>query len=255
MDEEKMLSIEQLLLLENLTYLNDKDPMSTLVTIKEDFDSNRYRSNSLTVGNVVNELMKEELKDKEDYGSFITGADWKNILQAIKDDETLCDMKIVATKEAERKNGEEGTSRICESVLFVNEKSGEAVVAFRGTGSDEWRDNFLGGALTDSQDTVSTECQEEALAWFQSLELEKKGYFMITVIGHSKGGNKAQYITLMDSIVRRCVSFDGQGLSDEFLEINKEYISKYQWKITNHNVMFDFVNPLLIGNCEISLKS
>ena len=31
MDEEKMLSIEQLLLLENLTYLNDKDPMSTLI--------------------------------------------------------------------------------------------------------------------------------------------------------------------------------------------------------------------------------
>lgn len=235
-------SIEQLLLLENLTYLNDKK-MPTLVTLKEDFD--KRGKNNLTVGDAVDLILQGKMKDNEDYGSYLTGADWKNILQAIKDDETLCDMKIVVTKEAERKTGDEGTNRSCESVLFVNEKSGEAVVAFRGTGSNEWRDNFLGGALTDSQDTVSTECQEEALAWFQSLELEKKGYFMITVIGHSKGGNKAQYITLMDSIVGRCVSFDGQGFSDEFLEIYREYISKYQWKITNHNVMFDFVNPLL----------
>lgn len=72
----------------------------------------------------------------------------------------------------------------------------------------------------------------------------------VTVTGHSKGGNKAKYITVLDSSVDRCVSFDGQGFSDEFMTEYQEQISQNQNKIENHNVDYDYVNLLLndVGN-------
>lgn len=177
----------------------------------------------------------------------MTGKDWKNILQAVENDETLCNMKIAEV------HGDPGGSSVGEgeekegacSVLFVNEASGEAVVAFRGTVEYEWKDNVLGGAATDTADGVSTEYQEKALEWYQGLELEKGGYNAITVTGHSKGGNKAKYITIMDESVTRCLSFDGQGFSDEFYERYEREIAKRQSRIENHNVEYDFVNLLL----------
>ena len=57
--------------------------------------------------------------------------------------------------------------------------------------------------------------------------------------GHSKGGNKAKYITLMDDTVDHCVSFDGQGFSDEFMETYSDEIAARQHKIENHNVDYD----------------
>lgn len=69
------------------------------------------------------------------------------------------------------KRGEE-TEGAC-SVLFVNEASGEAVAAFRGTVEYEWKDNLLGGAPTDVADGVSTEYQEKALEWYRGLKLEE----------------------------------------------------------------------------------
>lgn len=241
--ENEFLTTEQLLLLENLTYLVDTPPLSTLVT------SQNNSRNKLTVKEIVGSIRTENLDPTEDYGSYITGSDWKNILEAIKADETLCNMRIVETKEAVRKEDktsqpqEKGKS--CSSVLFVNDETGEAVVAFRGTGEVEWKDNFLGAALTGAEDAVSTKNQKEALAWYQNLNLEQGGYSMITLVGHSKGGNKAVYITLMDESVGRCLSIDGQGYSDEFLDKYQKEIEKTQWKITNHGINYDFVNPLL----------
>lgn len=68
---------------------------------------------------------------------------------------------------------------------------------------------------------------------------------MITVTGHSKGGNKAQYIALLDDSVSRCVSFDGQGFSDQFMEAYRAQVARNQYKIANNSVRHDYVNPLL----------
>ena len=246
--DDNLLSTEQILLLENLTYLLDEGELKSIKKIEEDVKPNE----NFTVGYVVEKLKTAELEDDKDYGSYMTGKDWKNILQAVENDETLCNMKIaevhgdpggVSPGEGEEKEG------AC-SVLFVNEASGEAVVAFRGTAEYEWKDNFLAGAPTDAADGVSTEYQEKALEWYQGLKLEEGGYSSITVTGHSKGGNKAKYITIMDESVTRCLSFDGQGFSDEFYERYGREIAKRQSLIENHNVEYDFVNLLLndVGN-------
>lgn len=238
MEDNEQLSTEQLLLLENLTYLTDDEPLKTLVSMDEDKEGKE----TLTVKKAIEQIEMSDLDMDHNYGSLMTGEDWSNIIQAIEKDETLCQMKIVTVEPS--KDSEEPE---CSSVLFVNEQTNEAVVAFRGTAPYEWKDNFLGGARTDAEDGVSTEYQEEALEWFESLHLEDGGYDTVTLIGHSKGGNKVKYITIVEELglVDRCVSFDGQGFSDEFFDKYGSEIARNQWKITNHNVDYDYVNLLL----------
>ena len=246
MEEDNQLTTEQLLLLENLTYLVDNDPMITLVSIKEEYSEKE----DITVKDLIDKIDTEDLNLSCEYGSYMTGEDWVNLLQAIEKDDTLCQMKIAAVEETEIE-GEDG-KKACASVLFVNEDTKEAVVAFRGTALYEWKDDFQGGARTsDPYDGVSTEYQRKALDWYQGLNLEEGGYDTITVTGHSKGGNKAKYITIMDPSVDRCVSFDGQGFSDEFFEEYQLEIGRNQWKISNHNVEYDYVNLLLNDVGEI----
>lgn len=143
--EEQLLNEEQLLLLENLTYLTKDEPMDSLDGYWEDSEAD---GKELTVRNVVDKIKIDQLEDDKDYGSYMTGADWKNILNAIKQDETLMNMKIIAVAgdpslaEGE-KRAEDAPKEGALSAVFVNEETEEAVVAFRGTAEYEWKDNFL----------------------------------------------------------------------------------------------------------------
>ncbi len=94
-----------------------------------------------------------------------------------------------------------GVSMIC----FYDENKKQAYAVFRGTGDFEWEDNFKGGYL------AVTPQQKKALDWINSLP-----YDNIIVSGHSKGGNKAQFVAYLSDKVSKCVSFDGQGFSKEF---------------------------------------
>lgn len=223
----EQLTKEQILLLNNLMYVVDGEPFESITT-----------SDAETVGKYINQIPVDEIKDNEDYGSYMTGADWKRLISAVKSDEQLMGMEIAATHVDNAQNGGGG-----KSAVFVAPQTNEAVVAFRGTSEREWKDNFTGGGPTDAADGVSTLQQENALDWYQSLNLEQ--YDTITVTGHSKGGNKAKYITVMDDSVDRCMAFDGQGFSDEFMIKYQDRIARNQDKITNSNVDKDYVNLLL----------
>ena len=67
--------------------------------------------------------------------------------------------------------------------------------------------------------------------------------------GHSKGGNKAQYITINSKyrdLIKYCFSFDGQGFSPEAVKIFKYRFDDYDEsvkKIYGFNGENDFVNP------------
>ncbi|MBR5799871.1 MAG: DUF2974 domain-containing protein [Lachnospiraceae bacterium] len=251
MEDKDLLTAEQILLLENLTYLLDKSPLLSLKTIADKVSKDKK---SITVEKIIDQIEVDDLIDDKNYGSFMTGKDWKNLITAIQQDETLKQIKMIEVEGdpalGENETSDQNTGKGALSVVFVNEESKEAIVAFRGTVEYEWGDNFLGGASTEDvfpemEDKVSTEYQRKALLWYQSLGLEDAGYETITVTGHSKGGNKAKYITLLDGSVDRCFSFDGQGFSDEFILEYTPEIEARQGKITNHNVNYDFVNMLL----------
>lgn len=218
------MTTEQLLLLNNLMYM-EYDESSPVITGKK------------TVGDVINNLSSSQLQE----GNFSTQQDYEKIINAIKQDDTLMNMEIVTTHVDNADGGGGGLSAV-----FVSKETNDAVVLFKGTeGTAEWADNFRGGNVAD------TPCQENALAWYRDT-YEEYGLenYNVTVSGHSKGGNKAKYICILDDSVDHCVSFDGQGVSDKFYDKYSDEIAKNQYKIENHNVDYDYVNLLLndIGN-------
>lgn len=224
------LSTEQVLLLENLMYMGADD--SPLPKIKD--------CEGKSIESILSMVDVNSIPDDASCGSYMTGKDWKDLVNAIKNDPELCKMTVAATHVDHSDGGGGGVSAV-----FTNPDTKEAVVAFRGTAQNEWKDNFVGGATTD------TPQQQNALDWYQEV-YEELGLddSYVTVTGHSKGGNKAKYITLLDNSVDRCVSFDGQGFSDEFMEKYEDQIAQNQHKIENNNVDYDYVNLLLndVGN-------
>ncbi len=167
-------------------------------------------------------------------GLCVSVEDRNRLLDAIRNNERLMDLRILALEEKSPLAGS--------AAAFLNDKTGEAIIVFRGTGKGEWRDNFLGGAATNAADGVSTTQQLGALAWYHSLDLAD---WYVTVTGHSKGGNKAKYLAIVEGSVDRCVSFDGQGFSDEFVRHYAKQIADRQKIVENHNLEYDFVNILL----------
>ena len=114
-----------------------------------------------------------------------------------------------------------------------------ATLVFRGTGGTykAWKDNVTGEYETDTKlqrlaaDFVKYECAE---------------FDNISVTGHSKGGNMAQYVTVVcSSQIDRCVSYDGQGFGKNFRQKYKKEIEQAKDKITAINGFNDFVNILL----------
>lgn len=145
--------------------------------------------------------------------------------------------RIVNSRERERDAN--GYNTIAPIVTFAN--GDDAVVVFWGTTSaDEWYDNFIAG----HESVDGSSYQNAALDYINEVDSKYKN---ITVTGHSKGGNKAQYVALKSDRVDRCVAFDGQGFSKAFIddENNAELINKNKGKITLISSDHDIVNAML----------
>lgn len=229
------LNDQQLMLLEMLTYMN------------ENYDDYSDTKNGgieslkpgMTVGDLIGSFSEESLVrmeqiDEIDYQT--SGSEMAAIIRRIKNDPELMGLKMV------KANYDDG-------IYCFEDTAGNAIVAFRGTyGGYEWKDNFLGLGTAD------TEAQEKALRFVDSLEK----YDDITVVGHSKGGNKSMYCAILSDKVGRCVSLDGQGFSREFLEKYAAEIEKNAYKITSISLDKDFVHILLNtlpGITEIHVRS
>ena len=211
------LTDEQLMLLEQLTYLTDDVADAAGVLLGPD-DS---------VEDLLQQFDEEALQKLEDSGKTFnyTGAEkWAAIIRQIKNDADLYSLDIV--------DKDDSVPALC---FNDPDDPGHAVVVFEGTsGQDEWIDNAIGLGVSD------TERQKDALDYIEDLP-----YDDITVAGHSKGGNKAQYVTILSDKIDRCVSMDGQGFSQEFLD---KYYAEIQEKghcIKNYYLDGDFVNILM----------
>ncbi|GGG07835.1 Mbeg1-like protein [Paenibacillus aceti] len=229
------LSESQLILLDNLIYLNDvanKDGQTVSMIV-----DNLLYSNGLK--------KSESIKDGAvEYPGMMSKQEWISILKAIEKDPQLMNMTI--------KHGQVGHVYDQKGNIVVNQQgkplevgarmatfvdsNNNATVVFRGTAGDfEWHDNGTGGYLSD------TVMQKRALEYIESLP-----YNHITVTGHSKGGNKAQYVGILSDKVDRVLSLDGQGFSKEFVEKYKDLINQNKHKITSISAEDDYVNCLLI---------
>lgn len=126
-------------------------------------------------------------------------------------------------------------------------------VVYRGTGDGEWPDNGIG--MTKA---VTTQ-QERALEYFEEV-VETMGAGekqRLVITGHSKGGNKAQFVTMETQYSDRidaCYSVDGQGFSHQAIKrwqnkYGKSGFEKRTQKIQGIHGENDYVNVL--GNCII----
>ncbi|MCR5788536.1 MAG: DUF2974 domain-containing protein [Lachnospiraceae bacterium] len=134
----------------------------------------------------------------------------------------------------ERVLDEGGVRAIC-----VKKPDGEAAVIFRGTGGtyEAWLDNVRGEFVVD------THMQKIASDF---IRYDCGAYTDLTVSGHSKGGNLAQFVTVVcGQQIASCVSFDGQGFNREFLQEHAEEIATAKEKIRSVCANNDYVNILL----------
>ena len=223
------LTDEQLMLLEQLTYL-DKDVADQACV---DLDES-----ASTVAEIIEPFLKKpgaldklQNSTKETIsGGVMQGNEWAAIIRAVEDDPELMNLNVNVTYTGK-------SNKTIDKIVFTEENGDpkQAVVAFRGTlDGKEWNDNFYGF------DHADTPCQQEALRFINGLP-----YDDITVVGHSKGGNKAQYVTLLSDKVTRCLSMDGQGFSPEFLEKYWAEIQARGGLINNYSLSNDFVHGII----------
>lgn len=228
----------QLILLDNLIYLKNITKMG-LEDNKKRLVKN-YIHELLSGG--IDECWKDELKEDQSDDNpgqcLMKKEEWVAVLNAIAQDETLMNMTISNVVDTDSDPDSENTN--FRAACFSNEE--ETVIVFRGThGAYTWNDNGEGGYLAD------TNSQQEAALYVDQIGAELSTNKTITVTGHSKGGNLAQYVTICarNLVIDRCVSFDGQGFSNEFLEAHQTEILVNQDKLYSVNSAQDFVNPLL----------
>ena len=171
---------------------------------------------------------------------------YRVLANAAKNNTHLANMRI-DNQSNETHRFEEGGLEAC----TFTDSEGHVIFAYRGTGGGEWIDNGqgLGGG------EVSTDQQREALAYFDEVINEVRKHnasLKVIVTGHSKGGNKAQFVTMNSEngdLIQYCYNFDGQGMSpeaiQEFIRVKgkEEYLEAVN-KMYGFYADNDFVNGL-----------
>lgn len=183
--------------------------------------------NHPSIGSILKRINTDKLRkspwSEHIFDGEISGSEWADMIDAMKQSDicelTLRDVNI--------------DNKMALSTYFTD-KEGKAYVVFRGTSAGEWEDNFEAAYVTE------TKQQQRALDYINSIDAKN-----ITVVGHSKGGNKAKYVALLSDKVDRCVSFDGQGFSRLFMDKYEDLIKANKDKITCYALDKDFVNILL----------
>ena len=118
---------------------------------------------------------------------------------------------------------------------IIETAPGEAAVGFRG--SEDMGDlnnvaNDWVGADIGLVNSTCTNQQEEVDRFLQKYKDQLNGYDSVAMAGHSLGGNLAEYATIvsykygLDDNITQCVSMDGPGLSNEFIDKYRDQIEK-----------------------------
>lgn len=216
------LTDSEIMMVEQLTYFGNIDAGDKGKTIEE----------------ILSEYTEDRLKAMET-SSTSEDADRAAVIRYLQNSDNVKNLVLDDTME------DASGKRL--ALCFTEPGSeGEALVAFQGTTAKEWGDNVEGATVADTQRQI------EALDYIESLP-----YDNITVTGHSKGGNKAMYVAITSDKVNRCVSMDGQGFSQEFMDKYAAEIEEKGQIISNYSIKTDYVHVLLFqppGSNQISCE-
>ena len=189
-------------------------------------------------GENAEEDQESIIEKRKNVGAEMSLEEYEEVLNQIEQSETLMSMQIKNFV-----NEEDSDFRAL--TLVDPDNKIKPMVVFRGTAGDyQWADNFSG--LFSSRTPAQMRAQQYVV---------NSGYDHVTVAGHSKGGNMAAVVAYMlpEGMVDIAYSFDGQGVSDAFLD----YISDSRKenalnRIQNINEYRDIVSLLLNRTGRIS---
>lgn len=216
--EEELLILNSIIYTDNFANLNVKKNYSVLQWAEE------FELSSIDNANKPAEISRDE---------------FANIITTIKNNPSVYGNMIINDVENSQYANESGSQRITNATISYGN---DLILVYKGTAGDmEWRDNGEGGYYN----VADTKQQQIALEYFDKMIGEYESD-KIYVSGHSKGGNKAQYIgVLRGDLIEHVYAFDGQGFNQAFLLKYKNLIEKNGGKITNISNELDFVNILL----------
>ncbi|MGI6689366.1 MAG: hypothetical protein ACOX63_00700 [Christensenellales bacterium] len=202
------LSERDLLLLSNLAYIVPENASGSLNTVADG-------------------LLSTIDSRKEPLRGGLSKEDARLMLQDIQNSPNLRNLRVIKY--------DTGTEALCLEVPGTD----SAVVAYQGSGGQfaRWKGNATDFADVDSDYRNSV----ERLA----RDLERQGYSDITATGHSKGGHGAEHMAVVaPNSVSRVVSFDGYGVSGEYLKQYESAIARVRGRITAINGDNDYVQGI-----------
>ena len=131
------------------------------------------------------------------------------------------------------------------SVLVTADK--DVYVAFDGTNAQEWEDNGVGMySKSTPQQKAAAEVFDKYMTAYGITEDNN-----VVVTGHSKGGNKAMFVTMASGkshLIDSCIALDGQGFSPEAINAWKaKYGSAYNDRVNKITLISgenDYVHEL-----------
>lgn len=225
----------------DMKMLNREAALNTLVAIK-------HKAGGVKDGDQVKDIIAK-LEQARKNGQLDDDQKRKlDILQnAIRNDKDMGNLIISNQSSLNSKNAVEKVS----ACTFQDSKESptSVIVVFSGTQQEEWIDNGIGLA----GEKLETPQQKAALDYYERI-VEENGWDQthpnINMTGHSKGGNRTQYTIMMSKysdLISSGYSFDGQGMSQEALEMMKEKLGETEFnrrrqKLFSISADNDYVN-------------
>lgn len=200
----------------------------------------------------ISDYIKTQKNSLGMYPGEINEEEFSNIVNTIEyNKEIYRKIKIVDVENSYFANFS-GSERVV-NVTFLFEDN--LIIVYKGTAGDyEWKDNVEG-----TYNITDTKQQRRALSYFDEMVKKFPDFKKIYVSGHSKGGNKAQYIGVLRSDMSKLemiYSFDGQGFNNNFIKKYNKEITNNRHKIFNICNELDYVNIILFSiSNKIFIKS
>lgn len=200
----------------------------------------------------ISDYIKTQKNSLGMYPGEINEEEFSNIVNTIEyNKEIYRKIKIVDVENSYFANFS-GSERVV-NVTFLFEDN--LIIVYKGTAGDyEWKDNVEG-----TYNITDTKQQRRALSYFDEMVKKFPDFKKIYVSGHSKGGNKAQYIGVLRgdmSKLETIYSFDGQGFNNNFIKKYNKEITNNRHKIFNICNELDYVNIILFSiSNKIFIKS
>ncbi|MEB3011980.1 Mbeg1-like protein [Parvimonas sp. D2] len=235
-----MINIDVLLILNCIVYVHDFE--------KDDVQEKLVGKNIFEIFDFIRNIKDES----GNYPGEIHENEFLSILNTVDHNRAIYEkIKIVDID-----NSVYGNASGSDRVVNVTFQFGDnLIIVYKGTAGDyEWKDNVEG-----TYNITDTKQQRRALRYFDEMVKKFKDIKNIYVSGHSKGGNKAQYIGVLRgdmSKLKNIYSFDGQGFNTNFINKYSKEIENNKYKIFNICNEYDYVNIIMhsVSN-KIFIKS